>query len=172
MVEAKRLRIEDNLKVIYIGGEVKWFTITSEDDVFYRDAHDALAAAGTESYAEVSNLDPPTGQLYYFYRIETECNVKIYLKQPAATNRLGTNKSPEGGMLTEIGGQPLSGREVDIWVAEDYPPNMQIVNSTNVSITPILWWIGKRFGVKEIKGRDGSSPFPVYTTIRIGGISE
>lgn len=172
MVEGKRLRIGDNLKVIYVGGEVKWFTITSLDDIFYRDAHDALTAASTESYAEVSNLDPPTGQLYYFYKIETECNVKIYLKQPAATNRLGTNKSPEGGLISDIGGLPLTGREVDIWVAEDYPPNVQIVNSSNVSITPILWWIGKRFGVIEKYPMADGPPFPVYTTVRIGGISE
>lgn len=167
MVQAEDLRIGDNLRVILIGGEVKWYTITAIDDIFYRDAHSALAAAGTESYAEVTNLNPPAGQLYWIGRVETECNVKIYLKQPAATSRWGTNKSPDGGLLATDSSSILSGRPVNVWIAEDYPPNVQLVNSTNVSITPILWWIGRRFAIKEIK------EVPVYyTVIRIGGLSE
>jgi len=166
MVKAKELRIGDNLRVIYIGGQEKFFTITAIDDIFYPDTHDALAAGATESYAEVSDLDPPTGQLYYFYKIETECNVKVYIKQPAATNRLGTNKAPESGCIMDKMGMMVNGREIDMWVAEDYPPNVQIVNGTAKSITPVLWWIGKRFAVKEIL-----KP-AVYTTVRIGGLSE
>jgi len=166
LTKGKDLRIGDNLRVIYIGGQEKYFTITAIDDIFYRDVHSALAAGATESYAEVSELDPPTGQLYYFYKIETECNVKVYVKQPAATNRLGTNKSPEGGFIIDKMGLPVNGREIDMWVAEDYPPNVQIVNDTGTTITPVLWWIGKRFAVKEI-------PKPaVFTTVRIGGLTE
>jgi hypothetical protein len=165
-VKAEELRIGDNLKVIYIGGEEKFFTVTAIDDIFYRDAHSALSAGATESYAEVSDLDPPTGQLYWIGRVETECNVKIYLKQPAATNRWGTNKAPEGGLLFANAAPILAGRQIDIWIAEDYPPNVQLINDTNVSITPVLWWIGKRFAVKE------TTRPPVFTTIRIGGISE
>jgi len=131
------------------------------DDIFYRDEHSTLAAGQTESYAEISDLDPPTGQLYWIGRIETECNVKIYLKQPAATNRWGTNKAPEGGLLSSDATQILAGRPVNIWIAEDYPPNVQLVNDTNVSITPVLWWIGKRFAVKELPTKPS-----VYKTIR------
>jgi hypothetical protein len=165
-VEPEELEIGDNLRVIYIGGEEKFYTITSVDDIFYRDEHSSLAAGATESYAEVTNLDPPTGQLYWIGRIETECNVKIYLKQPAATNRWGTNKAPEGGLLFSDMTPILSGRRINLWIAEDYPPNVQLVNDTNVSITPVIYWIGKRFAVKEI-----SKP-SVYKTIKIGGISE
>jgi len=161
------LRVEDNLKVIYIGGEVKYFQIKSMDDMFYRDAHSAIPAGGTESYAEVTNLDPPTGQLYWVYKIETRHNVKIYIKQPAATNRLGTNKAPEGGILVGEGAAPVNGREVDFWIAEDYPPNAQLMNGTNVSITSVLWWIGKRFGVVHLEKEP-----PKFFTVRIGGIAE
>lgn len=166
MAKPEDFRIGDNLKVIYIGGETKYYTITAVDDIFYRDAHSALAAATTETYAEVTNLNPPSGQLYWIGKVETECNVKIYLKQPAATSRWGTNKSPDGGLLTTEQSVVLVGRGVNIWIAEDYPPNVQLVNGTNISITPILWWIGKRFGVKEIP-----QP-PVYTIVRIGGLSD
>jgi len=166
MAKAEELRIGDNLKVVLVGGEVKYYTITAIDDIFYRDAHSSLAAGATETYAEISDLDPPTGQIYWLGRIETECNIKIYLKQPAATNRWGTNKAPEGGLLFANTAPILEGRPVSLWIAQDYPPNVQIVNDTNVTITPILWWIGKRFAVKEI-------PKPaVYTTVRIGGICE
>lgn len=158
------LEIGDNLKVVYPGGEVKFFTITSVDEIFYRDEHSSLSPGTTESYADVSNLDPPTGQLYWIGKIETDCNVKIYVKQPAATNRFGTNKSPEGGVLSDQAFQILEGRKVSMWIAENYPPNVQIKNDTGTSITPVIWWIGKRFGVVEIKQPS------VYKTVRIGGI--
>jgi len=168
MVKGEDLRIGDNLKVVYVGGEEKFFTITALDDIFYRDAHSTLPAGETETYAEISDLDPPTGQLYFIYKIETESNVKIYLKQPAATNRWGTNKAPEGGLLIDLTATILNGRRVNIWIAEDYPPNVQIVNDTNVTITPVLWWKGRRFGVKEITEEEAKP----YTPVRIGGIVE
>lgn len=163
---AKDLRVEDCIKVILVGGDEKFYKITSIDDIFYRDAHSAIAAGGTESYAEVTNLDPPSGQLYWIYKIETRHNVKIYLKQPAAVNRLGTNKSPEGGLLFLDSASVVDGREVDLWIAEDYPPNAQLVNGTNVSITPILWWIGRRLAVQELK-----VPPAHFFTVRVGGIT-
>ena len=166
-VKPEELEVGDNLEVIFIGGEKKYYQITAIDDIFYRDEHSALGAGETESYTEISELDPPTGQLYWIGRIETECNVKIFLKQPAATNRWGTNKAPEGGMLTSDATPILAGRRINLWIAEDYPPNVQLVNDTNVTITPVLWWIGKRFAVKELKVKPA-----VYKTIKIGGISE
>jgi len=165
-IKPEELEVGDNLEVVFIGGEKKYYTITAVDDIFYRDEHSALSAGATESYTEISDLDPPTGQLYWIGKIETECNVKIYLKQPAATNRWGTNKAPEGGLLFIDTAPILLGRTVNIWIAEDYPPSVQLVNDTNVSITPVLWWIGKRFAVKEI-------PKPaIYKTIKIGGLTE
>jgi len=165
-ITPEQLEIGDNLKVVYPGGEIKYFTITSTDDIFYRDEHDELAPGSTESYAEVSALNPPTGQLYWIGRIEFDANVKLYIKQPAATNRFGTNRSPEGGMLTDSAFQILEGRKVNLWIAEDYPPNVQIKNDSGATIKPVIWWIGKRFAVVEIKMPS------VYKTVRIGGISD
>jgi len=165
-ITPEELEVGDNLEAIFIGGEKKYYSITAIDDIFYRDAHSALAAGSTESYSEISNLDPPTGQLYWIGKIETECNIQIQLKQPAATNRWGTNKAPEGGSLASDSAPILTGRPINLWIAEDYPPSVQIKNNTNVSITPVLWWIGKRFAIKEI-----SKP-SIYKTIKIGGISE
>jgi len=166
-IKPEELEVGDNLEVVYIGGQKRYFTITAIDDIFYRDEHSSLSAGSTESYTEISELDPPSGQLYWIGRIETECNVKIYIKQPAATNRFGTNKAPEGGLLIIDATPIMGGRTVNIWIAEDYPPNVQLVNDTNVSITPVLWWIGKRFAVVELKQKPA-----VYKTVKVGGLTE
>ena len=93
-------------------------------------------------------------------------NVRLLLKQPAATNRWGTNRSPQGGILFDISSPVTSNRKIEMWCSENYPPSVQLENATNVTITPVLWWIGRRFSVEEI-------PKPaVYTTIQIGGIAE
>lgn len=162
------LVVGDNLEVHLIGGvEPVYCTIKGMDNMFYEDAHSAVSAADTESYAEVSNLDPPTGQLYYFDGVEVDGNVKVRLKQPAATNRWGTNKSPEGGLITMIASGVSGARNIDIWVAEDYPPNVQLENFTDVSITPTLFWNGLRFSVRKLPAKPEA-----YTPIKIGGISE
>lgn len=166
-IRPEELEVGDNLEVVYVGGQRKYYTITGVDEIFYRDEHSAISAGATQSYSEISDLNPPVGQLYYISRIETDCNVKIYLKQPAATNRWGTNKAPEGGMLTSDSAPILAGREIGIWIAEDYPPAVQLKNDTNVSITPVLWWIGKRFAVKELTEKP-----PIYKTVKIGGLTE
>ena len=159
--------VGDYLKVHFIGGEVKYYQITAIDNIFYRDAHSSLSAGSTETYANITNLDPPSDQLYWINRISINANVSVFIKQPSATNRFGTNTSPEGGFLTDVS-SPVSDEEpVDIWIAEDYPPSVQIVNDTNVSITPVLWWIGKRFAVKELREEP-----PEYYVIKIGGIGE
>jgi len=167
----EELRIGDNLKVIYVGGEVKYYTITGIDDIKLRDEHSSLSAGSTESYAEVTELDPPLGQLYWIYRISSRHNVKIYLKQPAATNRWGTNTAPEGGMLTDLTGPIIpvidESKNCSIWIAKNYPPCVQLVNDTDVTITPVLWWIGKRFSVQELP-----KPPAIFTIVKIGGIAD
>ena len=162
----KDLRIGDNLRLIMVGGEEKFYSITGVDEIRYKDTHSALAAGGTETYAEVSDLDPPVGQICLIRTVETDCNIAIYLKQPASTNRLGTNKSPDGGLLNYRSASIMNSSPINFWLTENYAPNVQIVNNTNVSITPILWWIGVRFSVRTI-----AKP-AVYTTVKVGGISD
>jgi hypothetical protein len=165
--KARELDIGDNLIVTLVGGDVRYYQITGVDNIYYRDTHAALAAAGTESYAEISNLDPPNGQLYFLDGIEIDGNVDVYLKQPAATNRLGTNKSPEGGILVSTTSGVGSPRPIAVWVARDYAPNVQLVNNTDVSITAILTWNGVRFSVKQLTSQPN-----VFTPVKIGGIAE
>jgi len=162
----RELRNGDNLECIFVGGSVKYFKIKKIDDIFYLDRHSSLAPGGTESFANVVNLDPPIDQLYFFFSVEIDGNVRLLLKQPAATNRWGTNRSPQGGILFDICSPVTSNRKIELWCSENYPPAVQLENDTNVAIIPVLWWIGMRFSVEEIKKPDS------YTTVQIGGVAE
>lgn len=166
MKDPMDLVVGDNLEVVYIGGSKKYFSIRGTDNLFLRDEHNAIASGAQQAFANINNLDPPVDQLYWIFGVEIDGNVVLQIKQPAATNRWGTNRSPQGGYLFDLTSPVSSPRKVDIWIAEDYPPACRLVNDTNVSITPVLWWIGIRFAVQEINR-------PVsYTTVKIGGIPE
>lgn len=157
------LEIGDHLRVIYPGGESKFYTITSVDDIFYTSTHDNISPGSIASYEEVSALNPPSDQLYWIGRIETDYNVKIYIKHPAATTRFGTSRAPQGGAIDSNAFPILEGREVNIWIAEDYPPMVQIENPTTTVVSPKIYWIGKKFTVVEIK-----TPPSVFKTVKIG----
>ncbi|MHA1852561.1 MAG: hypothetical protein ACTSUF_03530 [Candidatus Heimdallarchaeaceae archaeon] len=166
--DPRELRNGDNLEVVFVGGAVKYYQILKIDDIFYKDRHDALSSGGTESFTNVTALDPPIDQFYYFYSAEIDGNFRLLLKQPAATNRWGTNRSPQGGWLFDISSPVTSNRKIEIWCSENYPPAVQLENHTNVTIDrPIIWWIGRRFSVRKLDTKPAN-----YTTIQIGGVAE
>ncbi|MFH8107831.1 MAG: hypothetical protein QXJ25_02295 [Candidatus Aenigmatarchaeota archaeon] len=157
------LEIGDHLRVIYPGGESKFYTIIGVDDIFVTTKHGPIAPASVSGFEEVTELNPPSDQLYWIGRIETEYNVKIFVKHPITTTRFGTSRSPAGGYLTSDAFSTLEGREVSLWIAEDYPPAVQIENPNLVPVAPSISWIGKKFIVAEIK-----TPPSVFKTIKIG----
>ena len=166
--DSRELRNGDFLEAVFVGGTVQYYQVLKIDDIFYQDRHAALTRGSTESYTNITALDPPIDQFYYFFSVEIDGNVQLYLKQPAATNRWGTNRSPQGGMLFDISSPVTSNRNIEIWCSENYPPSIQLINNTNVTVTvPVLWWIGKRFSIRKITTK------PVnYTTVQIGGVAE
>jgi len=150
---------------VRIGTIKKYYQIINRDTIFYVDKHPSISAGSESGYTSIDALDPPSGQLYQFYAIMVDGNVKVFLKQPAATNRWGTEKSPEGGMITDKISPVTSGQLVNLWCYEDFPPVVNIKNDTNVSIAPTLYWFGWRYEIVEV-------PKPaVYTPIVIGGLS-
>ena len=163
----RELRNGDFLEVIFIGGTKQYFQIRKLDDVFYKDTHDSLASGSTESYTNIVNLDPPIDQLYCFFSVEIDGNVRLQLKHPAATNRWGTNRSPEGGYLFDLSSPVTSNRNIELWCSHAYPPSIQLINNTNVAIIPILWWIGKRFSVINVTQTPSQ-----YTRVQVGGVAE
>ena len=79
----KGFSIGDNM-AIRIGGTIKYYVVTNRDNIFYQKEHDEIAADSTESYDEMTDLNPPHGQVYPIYKIWVDGNIKLYLKQPAA----------------------------------------------------------------------------------------
>lgn len=160
------LNIGDNVAIV-ISGNKYYYEILNRDTVFYRDSHSALATGSTESYAEITNLNPPIAQLYQVYGIGVDGNVLVYIKQPAATNRWGTQRSPTGGLLSDRISPIDDPMAVNLWMIQDYPPSIQLVNGTDVSISTTLWWFGWRYQLKKLL----AAPM-IYSTVNIGGLSQ
>lgn len=162
----KGFSIGDNI-CIKIGGTKKYYTITNRDTLFYLDEQSAISANSTATYSEVTNLNPPHGQLYQIYKIWIDGNVELYLKQPAATNRWGTQRSPEGGKLNDRTSGVKGGMYVNLFFTIDNPPSVQLKNNQPVSITPKIWYIGWKYAIEELPTKPDN-----YTEITIGGIAQ
>ena len=124
--------ISDNV-AIRIGGIIKYYSVTNRDVIFYQKKHDEIEADSTESYSEITDLNPPHGQLYQIYKIWVDGNVKLYLKQPAATNKFGTHRSPAGGFLTDRISGLKGGMYVNLFFTIDNPPSVQQVTITGIA---------------------------------------
>ena len=158
--------IGDNV-CIKIGGTKKYYTITNLDNIFYLDTPAAIAANSTATYSEITNLNPPHGQLYQIFKIWIDGNVYLYLKQPAATNRWGTQRSPEGGFLNDRTSGVKGGMYTHLFFTIDNPPSVQLVNQQPVSITPKIWYIGWRYAIQELTTKPAQ-----FTEISITGLSQ
>lgn len=160
----KGLRVGDNVGIREVGGAItRYFKVINRDTIFLVDTHAALATGSTEDYTEYTNLNPPIDQLFQIYKLElAEGNVDVYLKQPAATNRWGTNRSPTGGYLDDEHDTAL----VDIWMTEDYPPAVKLVNNTDVTVTPKLRWWGWKYLLESLPQKPTT-----FTPINIGGLA-
>jgi len=152
---------------IRIGGTKKYYTVTNRDNLFYLDEPAAVAAESTATYSEITNLNPPHGQLYQVYKIWIDGNVYLYLKQPAATNRWGSQRSPEGGFLNDRTSGLKGGMYTDLWFTIDNPPSIQLRNIQPVSITPKIWYIGWRYAIEALPSKPAT-----FTEVTISGIAQ
>lgn len=162
----KGFLIGDNI-ALRIGGTIKYYTVTNRDVIFYQKVHDEIVADSTESYSEMTDLNPPHGQLYQVYKIWVDGNVKLYLKQPAATNKFGTHRSPAGGFLTDRISGMKGGMYVNLFFTIDNPPSVQLVNEQHIAITPKIWWIGWRYAIEELLTKPQQ-----FTQVTITGIAQ
>ena len=133
------------------GATQTYFKIVNRDTLFIRDLHASLASGGTETFAEVTSINP-TGldQLLQVYSIIMDGNVELTVKQPAASNRWGTQRSPTGGLLLDRFTLTGGGQLVNFWILENFAPNVQLVNNTDIAIIPILWWVGWNYAIMQI----------------------
>ncbi len=167
--------IGDNV-ALRIGGTIKFYKVTNRDTIFYLEEADEIAADSTASYSEVTNLNPPHGQLYSIVKLWIDGNIKLFLKQPAATNRWGTQRSPAGGLLNDRISGLKGGLYLNLWFSIDNPPSVQLVNEQPVAITPKIWYIGWRYSIEEVPGTpeyftNGKPQFP-YTQVTITGLAQ
>ena len=158
--------IGDNL-AIRIGGTKKYYVITNRDCLFYLNEPNAVAASTTATYSEITELNPPHGQLYQVYKIWIDGNVELFLKQPAATNRFGTQRAPAGGLLNDRTSSVKGGMMTNLFFTIDNPPSVQLVNRQDISITPKIWYIGWRYAIEEAPTVPNT-----FTEITISGIAQ
>ncbi len=162
----KGFAIGDNI-ALKIGGTRKYYVVTNRDTIFYLNEPDAIAANTTDSYSELTELNPPHGQLYQIYKIWIDGNVELYLKQPAATNKWGTQRAPAGGLLNDRTSGVKGGMYTNLFFTIDNPPSVQLVNTQEISITPKIWYIGWRYAIEEAP----STP-STFTEITISGLAQ
>ncbi len=158
--------IGDNI-CLRIGATLKYYNISNRDTIFLQETPGEIAADSTDSYSEVTNLNPPHGQLYSIYKIWVDGNIKLYCKQPAATNRFGTQRSPAGGFLTDHISGMKGGMYLNLNFTIDNPPSIQLVNEQNIAITPKIWYIGWRYAIEELPSKPTQ-----FTQITISGIAQ
>ena len=158
--------IGDNV-ALRIGATIKYYTITNRDTIFYQKEHGELAADSTESYDEVTALNPPHGQMYSIYKIWVDGNIKLYLKQPAATNRWGTQRSPAGGFLNDRISGMKGGMYLNLNFTIDNPPSVQLVNEQQIAITTKVWYIGWRYAIEELPSKPAQ-----FTQVTITGLAQ
>ena len=162
--------INDNVELALSGSpeNKKYFKIIQRDTIFYSEDQSAIAAGATDTFSEITNLNPPMNQFYQIYKIMIDGNVQLFLKQPAATNRWGTQRSPQGGYLTDRTSGLLGGQKLNVYMTMDNPPSIQLVNITRVSVTPKIIFFGWRYSVVQID----KPPVGQYTPILVGGLAQ
>ena len=158
--------LNDNI-AIRIGGTKKYYVITNRDTMFYLNEPDAVAAETTSSYAEITELNPPHGQIYQIFKCYLDGNIELSLKQPAATSRWGTQRSPTGGLLNDRTSGVKGGMYLNLWFTIDNPPSVQYVNRQPVAITPKLWYIGWRYAIEELPSKPAN-----FTEVTITGLAQ
>ena len=162
----KGFGIGDNI-CIRIGGTKVYYVVTNRDNLFYLEEADEVAADSTDTYSEVTNLNPPHGQLYFCQKIWIDGNVELYIKQPAATDRWGTQRSPAGGLLNDRTSGLKGGIYLNLFFTIDNPPSIQLVNRQSVAISPKIWYIGWRYTIEQLPSRPD-----IFTEVTISGISQ
>lgn len=83
------------------GGDYMVVKVLGKDVFTIQINESSLAASGTSDFTEVSQLNPVVGEFLQVLRIGLRGEVVVRISQPAGTRRLGTDKSSNGGTLTQ-----------------------------------------------------------------------
>ncbi len=127
----------------------------------------AISANTTGSDTSVDELNPKfQTELYQVVQIVPKQNIKIFLKQPASTLRWGTNKSPSNAFVSDRLASYDGGEINNIFITSYQQPVVQFNNPTTISITPIVFFLGWKYQIEEMKSILVGQP---YTEVQYGG---
>ncbi len=140
--------IGDNVGV-RVSGTVLFFNIIAVDSLFTELALDAVGAGGVVDFKEIIALNPPETELLQIQQAQLmQGNVKLLFKLPGSVNRFGTERKPETGFIND----KYDTLDLNLFVVNNFGPQIKEVNDTPVSITPIVKFIGYRYGVRKLTG--------------------
>jgi hypothetical protein len=147
---SRGFRIGDNIGV-RVSGDILYYKITALDRIIFPKTLSAVGSGATVDFTEMTELNPPENEVYQISNIRLiKGNVKIILKQPGSVNRLGLERSPEGGLLTD----KFDSMNLDLFIVNNYSPYLKEQNNTHVSITPVVLFEGWRYQVIKLTGSE------------------
>lgn len=160
---SKGFCVGDNLAVRSGNSITRYYTIIGRDALYgLQTALSAVSASSTSSLTQLTDFNPPQDLLYQVYRVEiVQGNVKINVYHPQSTTRFGTEVNTTAGIISDTNDHA----PVDLFIFVNFAPAVQITNSTNVSVTPVLRLWGWTYRILQLP----SAP-AVYTQITVGGI--
>lgn len=188
MAKPEDIREGYYVKVLTPALEGKFFRVGKEEGFDYETgtsdtAEFTAVASGSESgFKNIDVLEPDEAPMHLFWvewGLKDGC--KYSIKIPTGTDRLGVDEDKDVGFVTNekspyYAPDPLYG----FWLVADYYPAVNAENVTPFSLTPKVWFRGKKWDVDEVTEADmiiklqnyekGITPSIPFTKITIGGI--
>lgn len=176
------------VKVLTPALEGKFFRVGKEEGLTYETgtsdtAEFAAVASGSESgFKNIDVLEPDDAPRHLFWiewGVKDGCQYSM--KVPTGTDRLGVDEDKDVGFITnEKSPYYDPERLYGFWLVSDYYPAVNANNVTPVSLTPKIWFKGKKWDLEEVKEIDiltklqsyekGVTPGIPFTKITVGGI--
>ena len=168
------------IKIIGISSEIeaKNYKITREEALRYITGDEDTAVfsavtSGNESGFKNIELLEPDKTPKHIANVDwgVKSGGKYYLKLPTGTNRFGVDRDKDVGYLTnEISPWLDPDPQWGFWLINDYYPAINLVNNTLFSVTPQIFFYGKKYDITEVTGPEKVEAEKRFTPIVIGGV--
>ena len=162
--ESKGFQINDFIKI-----QSTFYKITGRDNLRLpiTPSSSAIASGVTSSDISLDDLNPKYEQeIYQIVQIVPKHNVQIFMKQPASTLRWGTNKKPSVAYLFDRMATFDGGETNNIFITNYQQPVIQIKNGTNLSMIPVVYFLGWKYRVIKVPQAQVST----FTEEQVGGL--
>lgn len=144
-----------NIALVGSDGSKEFYEVISRDALRVTEEFSEIDSGEETSFSEVGKIEPSDDVIYQI-RIGVLHNVRLKLKQPAATTKWGTDSDPDGFITPDQ--SPFSNPEGhwEIYVPPGEQPQLNIENPSenSVPITPEVSYEGYRYKVREISESD------------------